>query len=70
MNECQCAHCECIANVHSATDEGEDQHQLLQVQDQRWLLHHVKKQMVQLYEPLDQGGGVHRVYQHCGVVSI
>lgn len=55
--------------VHSAADEREDQHQLLQIQDQRWLFHHAEKPMVQLHEPLDQGGGIHCLHQHCCVVS-
>lgn len=45
--------------VHSTADEREDQHQLLQIQDQRRLLHHLEEQVVQFHEPLDQGSGVH-----------
>lgn len=58
-----------LPSVCSAADEREDKHQLLQVQDQRRFVHHAEESMVQLHEPLDQGGGVHRLHQHRRVVS-
>lgn len=53
----------------SSADEREDQHQLLQVQSEGRLLHHAQESLVQLHEPLDQRGGVHRLHQHCRLVS-
>lgn len=50
----------------SATDEREDQYQLLQVQNKRRLIHHSEKPMVRFHEPLDQRGGAHCLYQHSG----
>lgn len=53
----------------SAADKREDQYKLLQVKNKGRLIHHTKKLLVQFYEPLDQRGGVHCLYNYCGQVS-